>query len=217
MNPVKSISYSKYSLFNQCPKKFQYIYIEKLKEAPSEILERGNALHKEMEEFILYPTVPIPPCAEKFKDYLTPIRDKLVPEEFWNAGEDFKPLISYHPDIRFVGKVDAYCFLGDHMVLIDWKTGKVRDKQMDQLELYAVLAFNKFPDIMSIATDMVYLDYECVVSHTFKREELPRLEALWKARIKPFVNALEFPANVTPLCGWCSFSSRHFGGPCADG
>jgi len=150
MNPVRSISYSKYSLFNQCPKKFKYIYIEKFKEPPSEILERGSAMHKSMEEHLTIPNFPVPSFADWLVPYLKPIKKYLIAEEFWQADKDFKPLPSFHPDIKYVGKVDAYFVKGSMLVLIDWKTGKVREKNMEQLELYAILALNKFSEVQEV-------------------------------------------------------------------
>lgn len=217
MNPIKTISYSKYSLFNQCAKKFKYIYIDKLKEPPSEILERGTKLHKEMEDYIRFSGMPVPECAKDFEPFVKALQGMAIVEDFWNAGPDFKPLPSFHSDILFVGKVDAHVVIDSTLLVVDWKTGKVRDKQMDQLELYGLLGLHRYPDVKEVELNLVYLDHDTIVTHIFTRSELPRLEAMWSARIKPFQDALEFPASVTALCGWCSFSNRHFKGPCLEG
>lgn len=213
MNPIKSISYSKYSLWCQCPQRFKYSYIDKFKEPPSPILERGTQLHKEVEEFIKLPGMPLPECAEKVAMYLTPLQGLAISEEFWQADEDFKPVPSFSETTRFVAKLDLHIVLGDTLTITDIKTGKVRPKQMDQLEFYAVLGFEKYPEVDKVITDLVYLDDGSILSHTFIRAQMPALKQMWRARIEPFKKAIIFPPNPTALCGWCNFSKTK-GGPC---
>lgn len=217
MNPVISVSYSKYSTWQQCPKKFEYLYIHKLKEAPSEILERGTRLHKEVEEFIKLADMPCPDCAKPFEKYLTEIKPKAVSEEFWQCDENFEPTAPFSPATRMVGKVDIYTIKGNTLYIIDIKTGKVRDKQIDQLELYGLMGFKKFDFVDTVVLKLLYLDSGVEVEHTFTKSQEPLLLKMWQARLRPFKEALEFPANPTALCGWCSFSKNHFDGPCYDG
>lgn len=212
MNPIKQISYSKYSLFQQCQRKFHYIYIDKFKEPPSEALERGGQIHTELEEYMKLAAMPLPPSLEKLSDYLVPLKGKAISEEFWSADNDFKPTESWDDKV-YVGKLDLHLLLGSELLIIDLKTGKVRPKQMDQLEFYAILGLERYPEADTVTMDLVYCDCGTIVSHSFTRAQLPLLKEMWKARLEPFKQAIVFPPNVTALCNWCSFQGSK-GGPC---
>lgn len=216
MNPVTKISYSKYALWQQCPRKFKYVYVDGLKEPSSEVLERGTQMHKEVEEYIKLPSMPLPACAIGLADYFIPLQGKAIAEEFWSADEDFEPTYGYDPATCYVGKLDLHLDLDTELLICDVKTGKVRPKQVDQLEFYAIMGFKRYPNAEKIVVDLAYLDHNQVVSHTFLRTQLDTLIQSWRARLEPFRNELVFKPNPTALCGWCHFSSTK-GGVCEAG
>lgn len=216
MNPVTKISYSKYSLWQQCPLKFKYSYIDGFKEPPSPALERGSQLHKEIEDYIKLVGMPLPDCGKTLEAYLKPLQGKAVSEEFWQCDEDFKPIDGYYKGPGFIGKLDIYIVINDTLIITDIKTGKVRSKQVDQLEFYAIMGFERFPEVSTVITDLAYLDCGTIITHVFDRNDLDKLKQMWRARLKPFKDEVQFKPNVTALCGWCGFSKTKKG-PCPAG
>lgn len=214
-NPVRSWSYSKYSTWAQCPRKFKYIYIDKLKEDSNEALENGIAVHKDAENYMKL-VIDLPSSLVKLSGEFAKLKELgAKSEEFWNCDENFRPVGKWDkPDKGNISKVDLY-WLQDETTLVidDVKTGKVRAKNVEQLEVYACHGFNKFPNVQTIITRLLYVDSGEIVVHEFKRAQHSAIVALWKARLVPFFAATKFPCNPTPLCNWCSFNNDA-GGPC---
>jgi CRISPR/Cas system-associated exonuclease Cas4 (RecB family) len=211
-------SYSKYSTWLNCPKKYEYLYIHKLKEAASPILEHGNAIHKQMEEFLKLEGMPLPEIAKHFEKEVTEIKSsKPDIEAWWTLDAALKACGSWDKSVAWRGRIDACYVKGNTLYIVDWKTGKVREKNLEQLDVYAMMGFNLFPEVTTIIVELYYLEHGVKLTHEYARENKARLEQMWQARLRPFKEALEFPANPTALCGYCSFSKRHFDGPCHNG
>lgn len=214
-NPVRTWSYSKYATWVQCPRKFAYVYIDKLKEDTNAALENGIAVHKDAENFMKL-AIELPDTLLKLRDEF--VRLKMLgakSEEFWNCDHNFKPVGKWDkPDKGNISKVDLY-WLQDEATLVidDVKTGKVRAKNVEQLEVYAAHGFNKFQSVNKIIARLLYVDTGEIVVHEFTRNQLGAIVSMWQARLVPFFAATKFPCNPTPLCNWCSFNDA-VGGPC---
>ena len=212
MNPVKTLSYSKYALLQQCGLKFKFIYIDKLKEAESEVLANGNAIHKDLETYLRIKGMPFPECGKSLKEDIEKLKENgAVPEQFWTCDSKFKPTVSnWAPSTAILGKVDAFYVKDDKLHIIDFKTGKVRPNNMEQLELYAVMGFNRFP-VEEIEVELFYVDHGIILKEAFERTGLNLMQLKWEARLKDFSETTEFNPNPSALCGWCDFSMKKQG------
>lgn len=218
MNENVVVSYSKYSTWCQCPLKYKYLYIDKFKEGSSEALDHGTAIHKEMEEYLKFPTMPLPICVHDDLKHMVALVKATKPEieAWWTLNYDLKECGSWDQDVAFRAKIDFYYLQDAHLVIGDWKTGKVRPKNMEQLQFYAMVAFNLFPAIERITIELYFLEHGVYQTQEFIRSQAEALQVAWDARLQPFRDALLFPPNVTPLCGWCGFSKTK-GGACLAG
>lgn len=213
---ITTWSYSRYATYKQCPRKAKYLYVDRLKEASSEALDNGTRIHALMEEYLRVPGMPVPIEAKKFSAELEGLKKfGAKPEEMWAFDKDLKECGTWAPEVWLRGKLDAYILSSDgvHLRIIDFKTGKVRPKNMEQLDLYALMGFCKFLSLEHVTTELWYLDEGELQSEGYHVQLKPRLEQVWRARINPYFIDTRFEPNPSRLCGWCSFSKGK-GGPC---
>lgn len=207
-------SYSRYSTYDQCPKKAKYLYIDKFVEPSSPALENGTRVHKELEEFLIHEDFPLPDCGTKLKEALSYLKTKgPITEEMWGFNDEFVLVGPWDKSVWLRAKLDAHYVLNKTLFIIDFKTGKERPKNMEQLELYAICGFARYAEVNEVATELWYTDTGTIQEHFFSRAQLPGLILKWKARIKAYFTDESFLPKPSPLCGWCSFSKAKKG-PC---
>lgn len=227
---IKSWSWTRYSDYKQCPRKFKYKYIDKLKEEKSDALTRGAEIHDLIASYI---TGKIKQLPEELKAFATEFKalqreykkKKFIVEDEWAYTSDWSATKWddwNHVWLRM--KLDCARPIGKGVLsVVDWKTGKFRPSPQyeEQLELYAVAALAKFPDIDTVHPQLVYIDAEIVHPPSrdalkFTREDLPRLQVLWHERTRPMFTDKTHETNKSVLCGWCAFRKVK-GGPCEHG
>lgn len=225
--PMTSWSYSRYSTYKNCPRKAQYLYIDKLKEAPSAALTRGSRVHAEIEEFLTIEDFPVPECAKALTGELIALKkEKPIVEEMWAFDEDWEYCIDvWAANVWLRAKVDACVVKEDLCRIIDFKTGKIRPKNVEQLELYALAAFKKFSLVNTVSTELWYVDEENIdigdtpsdtkniQTEVFLRKDLDSLIRKWRGRVRNMLADTAYKPKVSPLCGYCSFAQSK-GGPC---
>lgn len=231
---LKSWSFSRYSLYQQCPLKCKLIHIDKLKEPPSPALERGVRIHEIAENYIKG-TLPEEPFPEELRLFRTEIKKlrkaykigDVSVEEQWGFTKDWK--LTRWDDwancwLRI--KIDVATWGAKFTRLIkDWKTGKFRpDKNaeyIEQLELYS-LGSMLAEESKSVKARLVYLDEGVVFPDPqgrkgealgWTRADVPALQAKWEDRVRPMLADTIFAPRPNRFCGWCHFRKAN-GGPC---
>jgi len=161
-----SFSYSKFSMYTECPLKYKFKYLDKLKEEPKPYFAFGNSIHKALEFLHAVSSPPFPSIDEVceafkkewgLKSWLEKgYRDQAAEQADFRKGLEMlkayyaankgslKPpfLLEYSTDVEVEGlKVriiaDRIEYLGGGEVeLIDYKTGKDVKRQPDQLYMY---------------------------------------------------------------------------------
>ena len=161
-----SFSYSKMSMYEECPLKYKFKYIDKLKEEPKFYFAFGNSVHAALEFLYSVKAPPFPSLAEVLeefrrdwglkswaeKGYKVPSRadaDMLKGLEMLKAyynhnREKFKPpfLVEYSTDVEVDGLLvriiaDRIEYVGDGRIeIIDYKTGKDVKRSPSQLYMY---------------------------------------------------------------------------------
>ena len=209
-NPVTSWSYSAYSLYSQCPLKYKLVKIDKLKEPPSPHLERGNKIHKEMEHYLVGKLPEVPASGEKFADLLPDLRamDPYV-EQDWSRTQwrDWK-------NCWLRVKTDVCIDYGDGSGLIlDFKTGKRYDENVDQVELFSLAAMHVHPKVNNWDIRLWYLDSGDEVTFVRNRSTKDRIKHEWLERIGPMFADETFAPRPNKFCRFCHFRKSN-GGPC---
>lgn len=164
-------SFSKMSVWNQCHRKFKYIYVDKIK-LPYvfvEALVKGGAVHSIIEHF------PEQSKHKYAKKYFHVAEKFLKSPEGWDLvhkpalkeydfglTKDLKPCGYSDKSALFRGSVDRAIIEDGMLWLVDFKTGKSKDQNWqsyDQLMFYAIYFFIKYPNINKIKITYYYIEH----------------------------------------------------------
>jgi hypothetical protein len=209
--------------------KYQYSYLFDLKDwqalgyhvAPatgSPAMDRGTEVHQTCEDFVqgkiersgLHKAIS-PAWANLVADLK---RNHAVAEEQWAFDDGWNPTPDNGAAMWLRMKIDVHQFITPKkMRVIDYKTGKFYNANVEQVEVYAIGAFAKFDDVDEIITELWYFDFGEPYDKTFKRSQVPKLARKWEGRANPVLAATSFPPRVTKLCDWCPYNQKK-GGPC---
>ena len=209
---IQNWSYSRYNTYNNCPRKAKYLYIDKLPEPPSEAINRGVATHKLAEDY-LNGTGKLPEELAKFRrDFLWLRKEGARAEMELSLDREWMPTDWKAGWWR--GKIDAI-LKADPFVVVDFKTGKVRESHHEQLSLYALACFSTFtePSIQLLTVELWYLDSGERISGLYWPDDAPKIKETWQRKTEPMLADNTFACRPGPLCNWCHFRKAN-GGPC---
>lgn len=217
---VAAWSYSRYADYAQCPLMFKLKHIDRLPAPGSAAMERGNTIHKLAEDYTLGKLKVVPTELKNFSAQFAELR-KLNPmvEQNWGYRRDWNWIGRqgwFGDDVWFRAKADAAVLYEDDTGdLIDHKTGKKYDTNEDQVELFSLAFFRKFPTLTHVTTRLWYLDQpednEVIREYTAKDATL--IQKDWEKRVTPMFADRKFAPKPSQKCGWCPFSKAK-GGPC---
>lgn len=212
---ITSWSYSRFSVYDKCPAKAKYKFIDKLPDPGSAAMERGNVIHKLAEQYTKGEIKKLPPELKLFKDEFAELKkSKPIVEESWAFTKNWiKTVWNDWANCALRIKVDAACVDGDELHIIDHKTGKKRDNYDEQLSLYAAPAPIIFPKIKKIFTHLWFLDSGETVTNIYPASEMDIMRKEWDKKVQPMLNDTRFAPKPSHECRWCPFSKSK-GGPC---
>lgn len=210
------LSYSRLSTFEQCPAKFDYLYVTKsCKDKGSEATEYGTRVHEVLELHGQGRHDLIKPTEENKRTLKQwgPLVDKLLArngtkyfEHQMAVNEQLQPVDWFAPDVWIRSIADVLVIDGETAYVIDWKAGKVKDNPT-QLQLFAAMVLWHFPEVNTVKTSFVWLKYQDVSKSHYERRFL---DALWRAIAPRFHKVHEtielgvFPTKPSGLCTpWC--------------
>lgn len=216
-------SYSKISVYNQCPKKFKYKYIDKVK-VPyvySEPLIKGGCIHSILE---YHPDKSPHKHQEKYQYIVDNFLDTdLGREIFMYDGKceiDFgltrklEPCDYYNKEALFRGSVDRMLYneSQNKMILLDYKSGNIPDEKYmsyKQLSWYALYFFIKYPKLENIQISYVYVEHnEKERSLTFSRNNINELKIDLLKNITNIEVTNDFSTNTSSLCEYCEYQEH---------
>lgn len=204
------LSYSRLTTFEQCPAKFNYLYIEKTAvDHGNEYTEYGNRVHESLENYgKTHNEKYLTPETRKFK----PIVDNVSAQPGMRYFErqlaidaEGNPCDWFSKAVWFRAIVDVLIDAGDVVTILDWKTGAVKP-DMTQLRVFAYMVHRHFPRAKRFKVAYVWLQHDDVTPSEFTAEQA--VEG-WKnidARASVVDVAVEtrvFPHKPGHLCKWC--------------
>lgn len=218
--PVTAWSYSRYADYKQCPAKFKYKHLMKLPDPGSAAMNRGNEVHKAAEDFIRAKG-DITPELENVKKELEFLRDNMAtPEENWGFRQTWEWIGRpgwFGDDVWFRAKTDVRLLYEDDTLLLgDWKTGKMYFSNEEQIELFALAGYRRFPAVTEVDTRLWYTDMppdDNEIQRVYTAQELDAIQRDWDKRVVPMFKDKRFPPTPNDKCGWCPYSKAK-GGPC---
>lgn len=201
-------SFTLLKTFDQCPRQAHHRYV--LKDIPfeeSDASRWGSRVHKAMEDW-LTKQAPLPEGMGIYESFLRALKGASA-EMKLAVRRDWSPCDFFAKDVWLRGKADVVHMQGSAAVIVDWKTGKVREDP-DELEILGEMLKAKHPEITMLAGWYVWLkDLRLGKVHHLNADARPGIER----RMNKFEDSLRvnhWPPNETPLCGWCSVKTCEF-------
>lgn len=212
-----AVSYSRLSLYEQCPAKFYYKNIAKLAEGPREALTRGIKAHKGGEDYLKGATKDLPTMYEGFKKEMVRLK-KLgaESEKDWAFTRLWKPTGWFDKDCWMRVKTDASLLAGKLLTIVDYKTGKrYDDKHEDCAQLYATSSLSIYETVEKVRVEYYYLDLKKDNKSVYEFDRAPLLAArkTWEQRAQRIERDEKFLPRLNKYCGWCDYRAE-LGGPC---
>jgi CRISPR/Cas system-associated exonuclease Cas4 (RecB family) len=206
-------SYSRLSVFEQCPKRYYYSSIEKIPTPQHPAATRGTNIHIEAENYIKGEgelTKGLQMFELGFEDLKQGYIDGHVfVEEDWAFDLDWQPS-GWREDKTWCRyKIDAYVKKPDRTVVIDFKTGRYmgnEESHEQQCALYASATYNRDPSVENIQAELWYLDHGKISRHSYTVEEIKERQGMFHERALKLTEAKEYPANASVKnCRWCHY------------
>ena len=166
---IEAWSFSRWNLYNRCPRKAKYQIIEKRPTKPNAAMLRGREVHDDADKFVSGKILTLPQSLELFDDEFHQLADlKKKKRSPVNISTELQ--LSFTRDWvscdwfarnawgRVVIDLLAENKKERRATAIDYKTGKISDDYELQLELEAATIFALKPHIEVVKTELWYLD-----------------------------------------------------------
>ena len=225
-------SISKLFMYETCPMRFRLKYIDKLPEPKPDAnspLERGNRIHKNLEDFLKEGASLQNNEAKalaKFEPALNHLQKlyecgKATAEDNWFYNYDWE--VCERKDVWLWAKLDFFVYDPDtkHAIVGDYKSGKSRYKAVEhtqQTQLYAAVAALRNAEIEKITSELWYVDEGHVMSREYTAEQAMRFVDMFDRRVDRIYQDKVFRPNANVIaCKWCPFGKQNGNGLCPVG
>jgi PD-(D/E)XK nuclease superfamily len=234
---VDAWSFSRYKDYVQCPLKFACKHLMKWKEPGNAAMDRGTAIHKLAEDFTQGKITKLPKELSNFKEEFNRLAKKykqkpgtVSVEGEWAFNRSWEP-VPWFGGVQVYAriKLDVFEFVAENVgEITDHKTGQHRaeqeDEYVEQLQLYALASFRKFPTLVAARPRILYLDHgktypaDAIGEQTepleyFKKKDEKNLVKLWDKKVLPMFTDTRFAPTANSKCHWCHYRKAN-GGPC---
>ena len=202
---MTSWSYSKLNQFETCPSQYAAERVYKTAERttnPQAIW--GTEVHEALE----YRLRDGKPLEERFEHYAQVAQavEKMTGTAFFELEVALTKdkTVTYWEDSEAWGRgiLDVLIVLNDEAIVIDWKTGKVKDDYL-QLQLFALFVFHTFPKVNKVTAIFKWLKFKQSDKAVYQRADI---DTLWKPileKVERLEEAHETDSFVTRPSGLC--------------
>lgn len=203
-------SHTSLDAFHNCPFAFYNTRIlKKFADVPGTATLWGREVHTAFEHH-QRDNVPLPPHLREhqaFMDRLRGLEGDLLVEQKVALTQRLVPCGQFDEGVWWRGVIDFAKICPKRALLVDYKTGKRKDN-FEQLQLFALHTFYKYPTIDEVSAFYYWLQIKQPSFKVFRREEIP---ALWKPfvpKLKQYAEAFKtdtWQPRPSGLChGWCA-------------
>lgn len=207
-----SFSYSRFNMFNACPRKYYHTYVEHgepRRPLPTEIMVAGADRHAHIAESIrrgFYEDLPAR-SQNIFEAKISEGWEVLVEHEFYapTPSGSFKAIV----DVALLSPQK------DAAIIIDWKSSNYPQDDT-QLLYYAVAVSSTYKTIQSVKAMFVLYDRDAFPAvYEFGLEDLQKAYRQLRAATERLANAGEsidgYPQRPGLACNHCPFSKKCLG------
>lgn len=209
-------SYSSISTYKECPLKWKFSYIDNLPWPSSASMDRGTRMHKMAEDFVNGVVEVVPHEIYRIGPLLNQLRHtfKAKTEAVLMVDQNWQP--TDDPDKAWCKTIiDVHYIYQDVLHVKDYKSGRMYDSHIEQLELYGIVGYCHYPDVKRIDTSAVYMDAGREGNEgSLLPAMIPKLIQKWDDDAKIMMADEEFIARPgKQKCAWCPYAKAK-GGPC---
>lgn len=204
------LSYSRINTFQTCPKKFEYLYVDKsIEDTPSEASAYGDRVHKSLEMYgKTGDESHLTSETKQWKSLVDRLLDKPGEKHFelkLTLTEDKTKTDWFSKAAWLRGIIDVLIVNGDTATVLDWKTGKPRMSTL-QLAMFAAKVMTAYPKVDTVKAAFVWLVHDKITPMKFDRSGLDNLWGIIERQADAIDRAVRtghMPASPGPLCNWC--------------
>ena len=219
---IPTWSFSRIQDFEQCKRRAKLKYLDKIPEPERPLPpgrtehanDRGTRIHDAGERFARG-GIELIPELQKFKPEFERLKalyatGNVSLEGEWAMDRSWEPVAWASSDAWLRLKLDALVFLSPtEAVAIDYKTGKRYGNEVkhnEQLQLYQLVTFLRYPKLETIHVELWYLDVDELVTVTYTRNQGLRFRRSFENRGNAMTTCTEFPPNPNIFsCRWCPY------------
>jgi hypothetical protein len=215
---MKAWSHSALKDFEGCARRYHEVRVLKnYTQRETEQIRYGKELHKAAEDYVTDNT-PIPP---QFS-FVQPTIDALLAKPGTKYAEYEMGLTV---DLRPCSFRDVNCWvrgIADLLIVdeesltawvVDYKTGKDKYPDKEQLTLMSLMVFAHFPIVRMVKSALLFVVKDTMVKHKVMLEEATTYWQDYRERVArleaAFANNVWNPTS-TPLCPWCPVKTCEF-------
>ncbi len=219
---IPTWSFSRIQDFEQCKRRAKLKYLDKIPEPERPLPpgktehanDRGTRIHDAGERFARG-GIELVPELQKFKPEFERLKalyatGNVSLEGEWAMDRSWEPVAWASSDAWLRLKLDALVFLSPtEAVAIDYKTGKRYGNEVkhnEQLQLYQLVTFLRYPKLETIHVELWYLDVDELVTVTYTRNQGLRFRRSFENRGNAMTTCTEFPPNPNIFsCKYCPY------------
>ena len=216
----EQFSYSKINTYNNCPRKYEFLYKDFYPRKGSNIaVLKGTLLHKMIELYINDKNYDIPYekeflnlSEEEFNDFKKEfelIKEQPLIKQLKKMKETCEinveqKLSNIFNDFSFSGNTDTLVKNNNKIIIIDYKTGKP-NQNFEQLEFYALISSYIYKDVTDFLLILSFVSNQQDFKITLKRENLQKIEDKLFKYVTNINSNIKFSKKVGPLCNYCDY------------
>lgn len=208
-------SYSRLLDFEECEYRVFLAGVKKVKAESGDAANRGTQIHDAGEQYIRGESNELPKEYAHVKELMDTLRraneetDGVELEENWGFTLSWSGTGFFDDDVWGRMKLDVFWRQSDtSATIIDWKTGKRFGNELKhtgQGQVYAIGAFERYPELEFVEVAFEYLDDKSRLVKHYTRKQMIPLRKMLEGRAIKMTSATDFrPSPASYNCKWCS-------------
>jgi len=212
-----ALSHSRLSTFKSCPRKFKLQYIDKAfpDDSDNPNFVRGNRVHKQLEDYLMWinsgGAIAEPSLGREALN-VVPIIQKVhanystvMPEQQLATTKDWGKTGWFAKNVVYRAILDLIGLFKKSGIIIDYKTGKVRDydEYGGQLHLNATMLFAIYEELEVIDVAYVFADHKQTISVRFYRKDFQEFRSYFDDQHRIVNTEEKWEPKINQYCKWC--------------
>lgn len=228
---ITAVSFSRLMEFERCPYRSYLKIVAKEEQPPlddNHPMIRGREIHEQVEHYIAGRTEEFPDSGKKLRPVLDLCREQFAEglatvEDQWGFDREWNDVGWFDAGVWLRMATDCFVLHDPTTATIwDWKTGKSfgnEVKYMQQMQLYAVGAFMRHPELELAEIRIGFLDDGKQRHRQFERgDKINSLCVSFTTRFNRITDCVDFkPKPNKGNCKYCPFGPTTGTGVCIYG